>query len=94
MWGGQIVTIHDDTSENKMDKNDTKKDVSIKPAIFELTNEQLSDMQRKLFESFNYTSTSAETRASLGTNALAILAIETEKRTRAEYKPHKTLQKD
>lgn len=61
-----------------------------------LTNEDLDTMQEKLLKSFNGTSGggSYESRIALGTMATAIINIENEKRTRAEYKPHTTLQKD
>lgn len=61
----------------------------------ELTNEMLDMMQKKLFSAFEATSSyNAENRVALAKTAEIILAIETEKRTRAEYKPHTTLQKD
>jgi hypothetical protein len=63
----------------------------------ELTNEKLAEMQKFLITSFDYYSkypTSHEYTGISIKSINALLAIENEKRTRAEYKPHTTLQKD
>jgi hypothetical protein len=54
----------------------------------------LDMMQKKLFSAFEATSSyNAENRVALAKTAEIILAIETEKRIRAEYKPRSTLDK-
>lgn len=66
-----------------------------------LTREKLDEMQDVLIAAFDESAEYVKdhniddsTNASLAKMTMAILAIENEKRTRAEYKPHTTLQKD
>jgi hypothetical protein len=63
----------------------------------DLTNEKLAEMQAFLIKAFDYHAKYPTTQeyADIGIKSInALLALENEKRTRAEYKPRATLQKD
>jgi hypothetical protein len=64
-----------------------------------LTTENLDRIQEVLLRSFeksasNISYSSAEDRLAISHTAQALFALENERRLQAEYKPHKTLQKD
>jgi hypothetical protein len=66
-----------------------------------LTKEKLDEMQDILIATFDKSAEYVKnhniddnTNVSLVKMTMAILAIENEKRTRMDYKPHSTLQKD